>query len=513
MISGIFVARRQSVIDSRTGSAWTSWSDLALIQKLCWLGLVATLVLSTGCAGHSAKTLEARAALDRNNPENARDLLNKELKVKGVSEIPAKEKKGTPLLVLDRSAISQSLRDYKASSSDLQYADKKVEMLDMSRTAVADIGKYLFSDDTGPYKAPPYEKVMINTVNMQNYLAAHDMNGARVEARRMSIIQDYLKDNKNPAIALNAPGSYLAGFVFERSGRADIALRYYDEALALVDFQTLAEPVLRLSAQSAYSTDSLRKYIEIQKAKLAGTTTPPAGTTTAPAVATTPPAGTTTASAVATTPPADDEQWGDVLIMINYGRIPAKVARRIPIGLALTFATAFMSAASTSTANRLAAQGLVTWVNFPDMEESKRTLSVPEARVDGLSIALEGAAAIDLAARNVYEQEKGRIMAAAITRLIARVVAGEAAGAAARAASNDNVVGALVSVATQATLVAADTPDTRSWSMLPARMAVARLRLPPGEHTLEWKVQGTMYKETFVLDPGGWHAGLMTVLR
>ena len=492
MISGIFVARTRSVIDSRSGSAWTSLS-LALSQKLCGLGLIATLVLSTGCAGHSAKTLEARAALDNNNPENARNLLNKELKVKGANEIPVKEKKGTPLLVLDRGAISQSLRDYESSSSDLQYADKKVEMLDMSRTAVDDIGKYLFSDDTGPYKAPPYEKVMINTVNMQNYLAAHDMNGARVEARRMSIIQDYLKENKNPAIALNAPGSYLAGFVFERSGRADIALRYYDEAIALVDFQTLAEPIIRLSAQSAYSSDRLRKYIETQKAKGGASLTP--------------------SSADATPAPAGDEQWGDVLIMINYGRIPAKVARRIPIGLALTFATAFMSAASTTTANRLAAQGLVTWVNFPDMEESKRTLSVPEAHVDGLSIVLEGAAAIDLAARNVYEQEKGRIIAAAITRMIARVVAGEAAGAAARAASNDSVVGALVSVATQATLVAADTPDTRSWSMLPARMAVARLRLPPGEHTLEWKVQGTVHKETFVLDPGGWHAGLMTVLR
>src|SRR5690606_34966657 len=163
--------------------------------------------------------------------------------------------------------ISQSIGDYKASSSDLQYADKKVEMLDMSRTAVDDIGKYVFSDDTGPYKAPPYEKVMINTANMQNYLAAHDLNGARIEARRLSIIQDYLKDNKNPALALNAPGSYLAGFVFERSGRPDIALRYYDEALAHVDFQTLAEPIMRLSEQTPYSTDRLRKYIEEQKAK------------------------------------------------------------------------------------------------------------------------------------------------------------------------------------------------------------------------------------------------------
>src|SRR5690606_14781893 len=156
---------------------------------------------------------------------------------------------------------------------------------------------------------------------------------------------------------------------------------------------------------------------------------------------------------------------------------------------------------------------LVTWVNFPDLEENKRRLSVPEVRLNGTTLVLEGAAAIDMAARQVYEETKGRVIAAAITRLIARVVAGETAGAAARAASNDGFVGALVSVATQATLTAADTPDTRSWSMLPARMAVARLRLPPGEYTLEWKVQGKVQTETFVLEPGGWHAALMSVLR
>jgi len=38
------------------------------------------------------------------------------------------------------------------------------------------------------------------------------------------------------------------------------------------------------------------------------------------------------------------------------------LAKRIPIGLALTYASAFMSPANASQANHLAAQGLVTWV-------------------------------------------------------------------------------------------------------------------------------------------------------
>ncbi|HXS19066.1 MAG TPA: hypothetical protein VN764_17830, partial [Polyangiaceae bacterium] len=374
---------------------------------------LSVVLWGSGCAGHSARTLEARSALDRNQPAQALKLLNKELKVKAAGELPAKEKKVTPLLVLDRSMVSLTLGDYPSTSSDLQYADKKVEMLDLSRTALDDIGKYLFSDSVGLYQAPPYEKIMINTMNMQAYLARHDLNGARVEARRMSIIAEYLSKNKNPAIALNAVGSYLAGFVFERSGRADVALRYYDEALSHVEFQSLVEPVLRLTQQDPYSTPRLRDFLARHAAPGQPAPEQPA-------------AGAS----------ADPSQApGDVLVIINYGRVPAKVARRIPIGLALTYASFFMTAASQTTANRMAAQGLVTWINFPDLEKPNRKLFAPQVVLDQQGFALEGSGAVDVAARNVHEAEQGKVMAAAITRLITRVAIGTATGAAVKGAT------------------------------------------------------------------------------
>ncbi len=451
------------------------------------IGLILVLAFATGCAGHAAKTKDARTALDRGDPATARALLNKRLKVKDGSEIPTKERKFTALLVLDRSMISQSLNEYESSSSDLIYADKKVEMLDMSRSTIDDIGKYVFSDDAGPYQAPPFEKVLINTINMQNFLANRDLNGARVEARRLAIIQKYLADNENGAVSLNAPGSYLAGFVFERSGRPDIALRYYDEALQHVDFETLVEPVARLSRTNAYSSPRLEKFLKRHGATQLATAQPQS------------------------TP--EQDELGDVLILLNYGRVPAKEPRRIPIGLALTWATHDLTGPKQVTANRLAAQGLVSWVNFPALEDSKRRLQAPQVTLEGAPVRLEGAGAVDSVARQVHDANKGKIIASAITRLIARVIAGESAGAATRAASDSGLAGALVSLATQATLTAADTPDTRSWSTLPARMAVGRLRLPAGTHTLKMKVQGQQRTETFKLEPGGWHAVVMTVLR
>src|SRR5205807_7147795 len=110
------------------------------------------------------------------------------------------------------------------------------------------------------YQAPPYEKLMINTLDMLNYLETRDLNGARVEARRLSVMQKYYRDQlgqgDNPVLGL---GSALAGFAFEKSGEPDEALRYYDEALAFSGYQSLADGVKRLLPQGSYRSPRLTK--------------------------------------------------------------------------------------------------------------------------------------------------------------------------------------------------------------------------------------------------------------
>lgn len=517
------------------------------------------LALSTiGCAGHAAKTIEARDALDANQPTRALKLYNEVLEVKSATELPAKDKNDSALFVLDRSMISQQLADYQSSSRDLQHSDKAVEMLDMSRTAVADIGKYLFSDDSGPYRAAPYEKVMINTMNMVNYLAAHDLSGARVEARRLSIMQKYLRENNNAASSMNAPGGYLAGFVFERSGRADIALRYYDEALEYGDFPSLVRPIAALMQKSPYSTPRLLKFLEkygvssgapasaATQGSQANASTPAAASGSAPPNATQAPATTTAATTTTQAPPANPattsatapatqagepapatpqsgpipivtrpapDEPGELLVVVNFGRVPARFAKRIPIGLALTYASMFMTGPDQNSANKLAAQGLVTWINYPELEEGVRRMTVPTLQVDGTAYALDTAGFVDVAARSAFDKERGPIIASAITRMVARIIAGQAAGAAARGASNDDLIGTLVSLGTQAALSAADTPDTRSWATLPARVAVARIPVAPGRHRIVTSAQGVTKTTDLTMSPGGWQVVNLTILR
>ena len=341
------------------------------------------------CASHSERVQAMRTALDAGQPEQALAHVNEQLDVKTEKDMPESAAGDNAIHLLDRSMILQMLARYELSSRDLQMADKQIDLLDLSRNAAHDIGKYLFSDSTGPYKAPAYEKLLVNATNMMNYLARNDLNGARIEARRLAVMQKYLGEHKDVSRTLLGPGTYLAGFTFEKSGRADEALRYYDEALTSGTYPSLALPVARLMTQSGYSTPRL--------------------------------------AALAASAPQQPlvEGEGEILVIIGYGRVPEKIAKRVPIGLALTYASAFISPAKAQQANQLAAQGLVTWVNYPELSPVRIKYDRPQFFVNGQASALETPIGIDDEARRAWDEAKGAVMASAITRMIARVVAGE----------------------------------------------------------------------------------------
>ncbi len=468
------------------------WRQAAVRGRWGALLLSASLWALSGCAGHSALTAEARSALDAGDPEGALRLLNEQLEVDRAEDLPESIEGDTSLLLLDRAMVLQQLGRTELSSRDLEVCDKKVELLDLSRGTADELGKYLFSDDTGPYKAPAYEKLMINTANLINYLVRGDLSGARVEARRLAIMQRYLKENEDPSDALLAPGSYLSGFVFEKSGKAQEALRYYDEALQSGDLPSLHPAIRRLAEQATFRTPRLTQILDANKSPL----TPPSETAD-----TNPPSAATAPQAAAQSP-------AEVLVIVQYGRVPAKEAERVPIGLALTYAAGAISPQDAAQANALAAQGLVTWVNYPVLGKARGQYGRPGFALDGQWQSLDGVVSVDEAARSAWERNRGAVVAAAITRMISRVVAGEAV----RRASGEGLTGLLLSLGTQATMTAVDTPDTRSWATLPARIAIGRAEVAPGEHWIVLEARGVRHKQKVTVTAGGWAVVNLTVL-
>jgi hypothetical protein len=441
------------------------------------LRLVCVLVcgLLGGCAGYSAHTRDARIALDQGRTRDALNVFNKRLDVDTEKELPDDLKGEKVLFVLERSVILQALAEYELSSRDLEVSDKQIQVLDFSHGTLDDISKFMFSDASGPYQAPPYEKLLINTLNIVNYLVRGDLNGARVEARRLSVMQQFVNERDPKQAPVGAPGSYLAGFTFEKSKEPGEALRYYDEALEHENYQSLIEPVARLSKLDGYRTEHIKQLMAAAKNE----------------------------------PHPDHADTAEVLVVVEYGRVPAKIAERIPIGLALTMASDDLSPDNRGQANRLAAQGLVTWINFPSLPKPKPVWQVPTFTIDRQAVGLEGLLAVDTEAVNAWRATKGKMIASAITRLITRVVAGEVA----RRATGGGTLGLLASLGAQITLTATDTPDTRSWSTLPARIAIGRVRVPAGPHVVDVAVSGEHRQAALNLKPGGWAVLNLTVLR
>jgi hypothetical protein len=445
-----------------------------VIVASCWL---------VGCGGHEARTLKMRTALDVGNAKGAIAAIDEELEVKSPKDLPADIKGDNAILVLDRASIQQGLIEFPDSKRDFEAADKSIDMLDLAHNASDSIGEYVFSGSVGRYQAPPYEKLMINTLNMLNYLETRDLNGARIEARRLSVMQKYYRDslqrNDNPVLGL---GSMLAGFTFEKSGETDEALRYYDEALEFTGFHSLTDSVRRLAPLGQYRSPRIKALLgESEKDAKAA----PGGG-------------------------AADDDSGEVLFVVGYGRVAHKIAHRIPIGLALTYFSGAISPADHAAANRIAAQGLVTWINFPTLAKGQGKWDIPGCKLDGQYVQLEEAVDVDHEVREEWKKIEGKIIVSAITRLIARFAVGQGIQA---AAGKNSIVGLVASLGTQATLTALDTPDTRSWETLPARVAVARVRLPPGRHKVVIDARGWIRTQDIVVEKGGWQVVSLMALR
>jgi hypothetical protein len=429
-----------------------------------------------GCGGHELRTIQSRTALDAGQPRQAIEHINKELGVATDKDLPSDLTGDNALLVLDRGTIQQSLTQFESSEHDFQASDKAIDMLDLAHNAGDSIGEYVFSGSSSRYVAPPYEKLLINTLNMINYLETGDLNGAKVEARRLNVMQKYVRDElKEPNNSILGLGGFLAGLVYEKSGDTDEALRYYDEALSFPGFGVLSTAVRTLAPRGNYKSPRISKAL----------------------------------AEADETAPAPDE-GGDVICVVGYGRVPHKIPKRIPIGLALTLVSDIIEPTNRSAANRLAAKGLVTWINYPTLAPEQGGYAVPTCTIDGKAIPMNEAVNVSAEVTAQWRKIEGKIILSAITRLVTRYAVGEGIEA---AGGRKSPLALLASLGAQVTLTALDTPDTRSWETLPARVAIGRVRVAPGRHTVSASARGVSRKQAIDVKGGGWAAVSLQALR
>jgi hypothetical protein len=399
--------------------------------------------------------------------------MNKLIGVKKPDQLPDEFDSDETLGVLERATLKQANDEFDSSTRDFEAADKELEVLDLTGDAVGTLGKYMYSDSSGKYHSSPVEKLALNSFNMMNYLALGDLRGARVEARRFTVMRNFLRD-QDPEKAHGAAGSYLAGFTMEKLGEATPAMRYYDEALQERPLSSLAAPAHRLARRSNYRGKKLSAF-------LAETGEPEQ--------------------------PDDDE--GEVLVVVNIGRVPYKVPERMPVGAAVGVAGALISGNPD-----VLGYSVFKVVVYPELQDVPSITQMPELAIDGESAPLELVSDFGSEIRAEYEALKPQIIAAALSRMIVRAAAAEAARAGGNSQSSG--LGWLLALLVEGTMVAMDKPDTRSWNFLPARVLVHRGIVDAGKHEIMVRVApgpGGATTHEIEVAPGGYATVVVTSPR
>ncbi len=417
------------------------------------LASLAAAALLAACATYSERTQAARSAIGAREYEAALAQLNAALGVESADELPSDWKADAPLALLERATLLQAMGDFGRSARDFEVADRELEVLDIAADVGGQIARYVYSESAAKYKTTPTEKLALNALNLLNYLARGDLRGAAVEARRFTVMRQYLVEY-DPDHAHGAFGSYLAGFVFEHLNEPDRALRYYEEALGAGPLATLREPVARIAPLAPYRGPHLDRLLG-----------------EAPA-----------------TPESlrDRSRRAEILTVVSLGRVPLRVPQRIPAGAAVGLAGTYVTGDP-----RWLGYGALKVVSYPELAPSGSLLRGAALRVDGRAAPLELASDLGREVRREYEAVKPRILGAAVSRLIARAALAEGARQAGKEAGDaGEAVGWIAALLTEGTLLAMDRPDTRSWTLLPESVLVSRTSVAPGRHRVEVELEG-----------------------
>jgi tetratricopeptide (TPR) repeat protein len=441
--------------------------------------LVLILCAGLGCATtYSEKIDAARQAVQQGDYQAGIEAMDRVLGVKSHDQLPSRWGSDAALGALERASLLQAVGDYEGSARDLIAAETELELLDLSRDTAGSIGKYVYSDSSAVYEALPLERLALNGINMLNYLALDDLQGARVEARRFTVIRDYLLE-VDPEEAQGPFASYLAGFVFEQLGEAGEAARYYDEALQGHRFESLRAPVERLSTRTAYRGKALEPFLSETPRRA---------------------------------PLASAAEQGELLIVIALGRVPFKVPKRVPVGAAVGLAGTFITGDP-----KVLAYSAFKVVTYPELVPSGTHFRTASAFVDGRSVPVELAGDLGSVIRSQFGRLQPKIIGAALSRMIVRAAAAEGARAAGRqAGSHGDLVGLIAALLMEGTLVGLDKPDTRSWSFLPDTLHVGRRRVAAGEHHVVVEIGGdATARQEFDVDvpAGGFRLILISELR
>lgn len=173
-----------------------------------------------GCASHSQKLIKVREALVRGEPETAlREFSTQKVKERDL------------LYLLERGYLEHEAGNFEASNHYFDLAELRAEDL-YTKSITGEAASLLVSDNILPYRGYAHERVMIHYYRAFNYLGLGQADGALVEARKANQRLVELADSRErkSTYSNDAFMQYFTALLYESDGETNDATVAYRNA-------------------------------------------------------------------------------------------------------------------------------------------------------------------------------------------------------------------------------------------------------------------------------------------
>ena len=446
------------------------------IRSLAWLALAALLagiLPLVSCSTYADKVGRLRMELADGSPLEALASLDK---------LYDKDERSLPYF-MERGLLQYLSGDLTGCQVSFAGAEQLVDEL-YTRSLSREAARLLLNDSMQSYRGELFEQAWIHYYRALAYLDAGEPQSAAVEGRAATQTLERMADTDNDeAKYRNDPFlQYVAGLLYEMDGELNDAWINYREAERLyqaADIYGVGAPPACLLGDLLRSGERLGFQEEVLHYREAY-----------PQLAEAP------------APPQADE--GELVLLVETGLVPAKCSERIDFPI---FTDA--EGKDEEAVLHIAGESYSDWRAGGRNQELAYILSIALPAVDppppvpalswiaaGRAGTLAPAANLGVLSRQCLEDRYAAVVIRTVARGLLKYWStkkmeekhGEAAGLL------TNIFGSVTEVA-----------DTRSWSTLPAHVAVARLSLPAGRQLIRVRGGGGEAEAEVDIARGGLH--------
>lgn len=338
------------------------------------------------------------------------------------------------LLHLEKGTAYHFAGEYKKSFAAFEEAERTIEN-NYTKSIARAIQSFLVNDNMLVYDGEDYEDVYVNAFKALNFIHMGDIDGALVEARRMSYKIENLNVRYNGIAAALSKANTTKGVNFE-VGKAEIQSSSLSHFLSTILFaKTYREDNARIEFERLQSTLANQQLFSSK------------------------PLGRTDSLDKIINP----EQY-NTLLMAFSGRAPEK----------------------HQSDTRLYLDEIDTYIKIsvPKLKMYPSEVYHVRARTtDGQQTTLPLIEQMDHVAKEIYKIKEPIIYARTYVRVAAKIIAGKVAEK--KAEDDDNeLLSGFFNVLTKAGVEATEKADLRGWQSMPGEVYGFVMNLPEGEQTI-----------------------------